>query len=105
VSMSATRLMHTAIFTVNSPSVMGEGKIVLAGCGSRRMPPLPCRVHTCGASFRFMLSPSDTAPDASRVHGSLDRLARGLDSRAMLAALVLLGAVLRIYQYVADRSL
>ena len=52
-----------------------------------------------------MLPPSDPAPDASRVHGSLDRLARGLDSRAMLAALVLLGAVLRIYQYAADRSL
>ena len=52
-----------------------------------------------------MLPPSDTAPDASRVHGSLDRLARGLDSRVMLAALVLLGAVLRIYQYAADRSL
>lgn len=52
-----------------------------------------------------MLSRSDTVAQVSRTGDALDRMVRGLTSRAMLVLLVLLGAVLRIYQYAADRSL
>ena len=52
-----------------------------------------------------MLSRSDTVAQVSRTSAALDRMVRGLTSRAMFALLVLLGAVLRIYQYAADRSL
>jgi hypothetical protein len=52
-----------------------------------------------------MLSRSDTVAQVSRTGDALDRMVRGLTSRATLVLLVLLGAVLRIYQYAADRSL
>ena len=52
-----------------------------------------------------MLSPPDTVAQVSRTSAALDRMVRALTSRVMLAALVLLGAVLRVYQYAADRSL
>jgi hypothetical protein len=52
-----------------------------------------------------MLARSDTVAQVSRTSDALDRMVRGLTSRAMLVLLVLLGAALRIYQYAADRSL